>query len=90
MTNDDTMGFNILDAPWVHEHGVEAVIAEIRRIVGDRLAYLTFDIDCLDPACGTDPLCPCVPTASKEKGPRCTDGIDNDCDGFIDGADPDC
>ncbi|TXH36783.1 MAG: agmatinase [Rhodospirillaceae bacterium] len=48
--NDDTMGFNIFDAPWVHEHGVKAVIEETRRIVGDSKAYLTFDIDCLDPA----------------------------------------
>ena len=32
----------------------------------------------------------CVPTSSKEKGPRCSDGLDNDCDGLIDGADPDC
>jgi hypothetical protein len=38
-----------------------------------------------DPACGG-----CVPTHSKEKGPRCTDGIDNDCDGLVDGNDPDC
>lgn len=34
--------------------------------------------------------CGCVPTHSKEKGPRCSDGLDNDCDGLIDGADPDC
>ena len=27
---------------------------------------------------------------SSEKGPRCSDGIDNDGDGFIDGDDPDC
>jgi hypothetical protein len=32
----------------------------------------------------------CVPTSNKEKGPRCSDGLDNDCDGAIDGADPDC
>ncbi len=32
----------------------------------------------------------CVPTHSKEKGPRCSDGLDNDCDSLIDGADPDC
>ena len=32
----------------------------------------------------------CVPTHSKEKGPRCSDGLDNDCDGFTDGADSDC
>ncbi len=49
-TNADTLGFNILDAPWVHENGVAAVIAKIRAIVGDRPAYLTFDIDCLDPS----------------------------------------
>lgn len=30
----------------------------------------------------------CVPTASNEKGPRGSDGLDNDCDGLIDGADP--
>jgi len=48
--NLDTLGFNILDAPWVHRHGTDAVIAEARRIVGNKKAYLTFDIDCLDPS----------------------------------------
>ena len=28
--------------------------------------------------------------AANEKGPRCSDGIDNDGDGLIDGDDPDC
>jgi agmatinase len=48
--NDDTMGVTVLDAPFVHENGEAAVIARIREIVGDAPAYLTFDIDCLDPA----------------------------------------
>ncbi|MBL0010401.1 MAG: agmatinase [Nitrosomonas sp.] len=48
--NDDFMGIHILDATWVHRHGTDAVIAEVERIVGDRPAYFTFDIDCLDPA----------------------------------------
>lgn len=48
--NDDFMGINILDAPWVHRHGTDAVIKEVNLIVGDRPAYFTFDIDCLDPA----------------------------------------
>lgn len=48
--NSSTHGFNILSAPWVHEHGIAATVEQIRRIVGDHQAYLTFDIDCLDPA----------------------------------------
>lgn len=48
--NDDTHGFNILDAPWVLEHGTARVIEETKRIVGDRPVYMTFDIDCLDPS----------------------------------------
>ena len=41
--------------------------------------------------CANDPVCgDCVPTHEKEKGPRCQDGLDNDCDGLIDGNDPDC
>ena len=49
-TNLDTLGFNVLDAPWVHREGAETCIAEVRRIVGERPVYLTFDVDCLDPA----------------------------------------
>lgn len=48
--NDDHLGFNVLDAFWVHENGSAKTAAEIRRIVGDHGAYLTFDIDCLDPS----------------------------------------
>jgi agmatinase len=48
--NDDFMGFNILDARTVHEKGAAWVTAEVKRIVGSRPTYLTFDIDCLDPA----------------------------------------
>jgi agmatinase len=48
--NDDYLGIHILDAPWVHEHGTRAALERIASIVGDRPTYLTFDIDCLDPA----------------------------------------
>lgn len=48
--NDDFMGMNVLDAPWVHENGVNATIQRIREVVGDNPTYVTFDIDCLDPA----------------------------------------
>lgn len=48
--NESTFGFNILSAPWIHANGVDATVEQIVRIVADHRAYLTFDIDCLDPA----------------------------------------
>jgi agmatinase len=48
--NEDALGFNILDAPWVHENGIRAVIDKTLEILGDRPVYLSFDIDCLDPS----------------------------------------
>lgn len=49
--NDDSFGFTILTAPWVHQYGTDAAIHEIKRVVGNHQAYITFDIDCLDPSC---------------------------------------
>ncbi len=48
--NPDTLGFNVLDGPWVHDNGIEAVIARTREILGSNPVYLSFDIDCLDPS----------------------------------------
>lgn len=48
--NDDPMGVETISALEVHEAGVAAVAARVRDRVGDRPAYVTFDIDCLDPA----------------------------------------
>ena len=43
-------GVTILFAEAVHEQGPQAAAARIREVVGDQPAYLTFDIDALDPA----------------------------------------
>jgi agmatinase len=49
-TNDEPMGFLIRDATAVHETPLAETVAAIReRVPGP--AYLTFDIDCLDPSC---------------------------------------
>ena len=48
--NPDDHGYRVLDARWLHAHGVEACIAAIRERVGARKVYVTFDIDFLDPA----------------------------------------
>ena len=47
---EDNLGIEILDARAVHEHGPQAIAARIKEIVGDAPVYLSFDIDCLDPA----------------------------------------
>jgi len=43
-------GVTILSAQNVHEQGPAAVAARIHEVVGDAPAYLSFDIDALDPA----------------------------------------
>jgi len=48
--NPDTCGVSILDAPSVHRAGIGETVARIKSVVGDRPCYITFDIDCLDPA----------------------------------------
>ena len=49
-SNPDTMGFGILDAPDVHRLGIDGVVSAIRERIGNKPVYLTFDIDCIDPA----------------------------------------
>ncbi len=48
--NPDDHGYRVLDARWLHTHGIDACITEIRERVGDRKCYVSFDIDFLDPA----------------------------------------
>ena len=49
-TNEDNLGVPTIDAREVHETGPVAVAQKIKSILGDRQTYVTFDIDCLDPA----------------------------------------
>jgi len=49
-TNADPMGVTTIDARAVHERGASQVVEQIKQVLGDRPAYLTFDIDALDPA----------------------------------------
>ncbi len=48
--NSDTLGFHVLDAPWLLEHGAAAAVRKIRDVVGDNKAYVTLDIDFVDPS----------------------------------------
>jgi len=44
------LGFQVITAAELHERGVAAVVDSIRQRVGQGPAYLTFDIDFVDPA----------------------------------------
>lgn len=46
----DPSDFTVQDAIAVHEQGIDATVARIRETVGDNRCYISFDIDCLDPA----------------------------------------
>ena len=50
---DDTwgqeQGIRVIDIDEFHAMGLEAVMAEARRVVGDGQTYVSFDVDALDP-----------------------------------------
>ena len=48
--NDESHGFEVLDARWLHCNGVDAAIAAMRARVGDSKCYVSFDVDFLDPS----------------------------------------
>jgi agmatinase len=45
-----SQGVTVVRADEVHEGGPQAVAEQVRQVVGDEPAYLSFDIDALDPA----------------------------------------
>lgn len=51
LTNSTDLGYAVIKADECHKIGMEAVIERIKERVGDAKAFLTFDIDFLDPAC---------------------------------------
>lgn len=51
LTNSTDLGYQVLRADECHKMGMEAVLKAIRARVGSAKAFLTFDIDYLDPAC---------------------------------------
>lgn len=43
-------GFNVINAMEANDLSAADIVEQIKKIVGDKPVYLTFDIDCLDPA----------------------------------------
>ncbi len=46
----DNHEFTVLDAQWVNNESARTVLERIHQLIGDTPVYLSFDIDCLDPA----------------------------------------
>jgi agmatinase len=67
--------FEVIDAHRANEQSVETTVAAIRERVGDHPAYLTFDIDCLDPAFAPGTGTPVVGGLSTSRVLRILQGI---------------
>lgn len=48
--NDNTHGLTTITADWVRNNGAQATARRIKQVVGHSASYISFDIDCLDPA----------------------------------------
>ncbi len=48
--NANTRGLTTVTADWVRNNGPQATIKRILEVVGQNPCYISFDIDCLDPA----------------------------------------
>jgi agmatinase len=73
--NDEDHGYQVLDARWLHAHGIDACIAAIRECVGGRPCYVSFDVDFLDPACAPGTGTPVVGGFDTHTGLRLVRGL---------------
>ncbi|MEH6608086.1 MAG: agmatinase [Halioglobus sp.] len=67
--------YEVIDAHTANEQTVAETVAAIRARVGDEPAYLTFDIDCLDPAFAPGTGTPVVGGLSTSRVLRILQGI---------------
>ena len=67
--------YEVIDAHSANEQSVAETVAAIRKAVGDNPAYLTFDIDCLDPAYAPGTGTPVVGGMTTSKVLRILQGI---------------
>lgn len=67
--------FAVIDAHQANDQSVESIVQAIRNRVGDHPAYLTFDIDCLDPAFAPGTGTPVVGGLSTSRVLRILQGI---------------
>ncbi len=74
--NPDTWGIEIWHADKCLDSHPDEVAARIRELVGDGLAYVTFDIDCLDPMAAPGTGTPVVGGVTTAWARRVLKGLD--------------
>ncbi|MBX2882683.1 MAG: agmatinase [Granulosicoccus sp.] len=67
--------FNVINAAEANELAIEEISARIKDIVGDMPTYLTFDIDCLDPAYAPGTGTPVVGGITSDRALKLIRGI---------------
>jgi len=67
--------FQVLNADWANDHSADEIIQQIKLRVGNMPAYLSFDIDCLDPAFAPATGTPVVGGLSSNKALQIIRGL---------------
>ena len=73
--NPETHGMTVLDADYMCETPVTDIIAKIEDVTAGRPIYLTFDIDCLDPAYAPGTGTPVTGGPSTQRAERILAGL---------------
>jgi agmatinase len=71
----DEHPFTVLDAAWTNNNSVEEIVGRIRSVLGDLPVYLSFDIDCLDPAYAPGTGTPVIGGISSDKALQIIRGL---------------
>ena len=73
--NDETHGMTVLDADYMCEAPVPEIVARIEEVTAGKPVYLTFDIDCLDPAYAPGTGTPVAGGPSSQRAERILTGL---------------
>ena len=68
-------GIRVIDIDEVHRLGIDGVIAEARRVVGDGPTYVSFDVDALDPVYAPGTGTPEIGGLTTLEAPRMVRGL---------------
>ena len=72
---EPTAAIKVIDAAAANDLPVEQIVSQIKQRVGDMPVYLTFDIDCLDPAYAPGTGTPVVGGMTTDKALKILRGL---------------